>query len=102
MMPRRTYRRVSAEVREAAVAQVNQLVSNMRSESEACRAVADQIGVHENSVRNWVRAAGSNALDRLDNAALRRRVVELERKLAAAGELNRSLADTLNENQRFA
>ena len=56
-MPHRSYRRVSPQVRKAAVEQVVALTDKLRSESEACRVVAEQIGVHTNSVRNWVRAA---------------------------------------------
>lgn len=99
-MPHRSYRRVSPEVRDAAVDQVRSLTETLHSESEACRTVADQIGVHPNSVRNWVRAAAPS-LERLDAPALRRRVAVLERQLEAAAEMNRTLADTLNESQRL-
>ncbi len=95
-MPQRGYRRVSAEVREAAVEQVLALTDKMRSESEACRTVADQLGVHTNSVRNWVRAAGDTSLESMSATALRREVAALREQLAAAAEMNRTLADTLN------
>ncbi|MGW6332042.1 transposase [Nocardia rhamnosiphila] len=100
MMPHRSYRRVSPEVRAAAVEQVLALTSKLRSESEACRLVAEQIGVHTNSVRNWVRAAEGPSLERMDAAALRRKVAALQQQLAAAAEVNRALADTLNESRR--
>ncbi|GGK39755.1 transposase [Nocardia camponoti] len=100
MMPHRSYRRVSPEVRSAAVKQVHALTEKLRSESEACRAVAEQIGVHANSVRNWVRAAQDPSVDRLDATALRRKVVALQQQLAAATEMNRVLADSLNETRR--
>ncbi|GGN69333.1 MULTISPECIES: transposase [Nocardia] len=100
MMPHRSYRRVSPEVRNAAVEQVVALTDKLRSESEACRVVAEQIGVHANSVRNWVRAAEGPSLDRMDATALRRKVVLLQQQLAAAAEMNRTLADTLNETRR--
>ncbi|GAA5054144.1 transposase [Nocardia callitridis] len=100
MMPHRSYRRVSPEVRDAAVAQVVALTGRLRSESEACRIVADQIGVHTNSVRNWVRAAEGPGLERMDASALRRKVAALQQQLAAAAEVNRALADTLNESRR--
>lgn len=100
MMPHRSYRRVSPEVRAAAVKQVVALTGKLRSESEACRVVAEQIGVHTNSVRNWVRAAEGPGLDRMDAAALRRKVTLLQQQLAAAAEVNRALADTLNESRR--
>ncbi|MET8799074.1 transposase [Nocardia sp. NPDC004568] len=100
MMPHRSYRRVSPEVRAAAVEQVLALTSKLRSESEACRLVAEQIGVHTNSVRNWVRAAEGPSLERMDAAALRRKVAALQQQLAAAAEVNRALADTLNETRR--
>jgi transposase len=100
MMPHRSYRRVSPEVRNAAVEQVIALTGKLRSESEACRVVAEQIGVHTNSVRNWVRAAEGPSLERLDATALRRKVALLQQQLAAAAEMNRTLADTLNESRR--
>ncbi|MEU4838347.1 transposase [Nocardia testacea] len=100
MMPHRSYRRVSPEVRAAAVEQVLALTGKLRSESEACRLVAEQIGVHTNSVRNWVRAAEGPSLERMDAAALRRKVAALQQQLAAAAEVNRALADTLNESRR--
>lgn len=100
MMPHRSYRRVSPEVRAAAVEQVLALTGKLRSESEACRVVAEQIGVHTNSVRNWVRAAEGPSLERMDAAALRRKVALLQQQLAAATEVNRALADTLNETRR--
>ncbi|WP_431972147.1 transposase [Nocardia sp. bgisy134] len=100
MMPHRAYRRVSPEVRKAAVEQVVALTGRLRSESEACRVVAEQIGVHTNSVRNWVRAAEGSGLERMDAIALRRKVALLQQQLAAAAEMNRTLADTLNEARR--
>ncbi|ONM50296.1 transposase [Nocardia donostiensis] len=100
MMPHRSYRKVSPEVRDAAVAQVTALTGKLRSESEACRVVAEQIGVHTNSVRNWVRAAEGPSLERMDAGALRRKVQLLQQQLAAAAEMNRVLADTLNETRR--
>ncbi|MBH0774950.1 transposase [Nocardia bovistercoris] len=100
MMPQRSYRRVSPEVRKAAVEQVIALTESLSSESEACRVVADQIGVHTNSVRNWVRAAQGSSPERMDATALRREVALLQQQLAAAAEMNRALADTLNESRR--
>ncbi|GGK94117.1 transposase [Nocardia jinanensis] len=100
MMPHRSYRRVSPEVRAAAVEQVLALTGKLRSESEACRLVAEQIGVHTNSVRNWVRAAEGPSLERMDAGALRRKVALLQQQLAAAAQVNRALADTLNETRR--
>ncbi|RDI67479.1 transposase [Nocardia pseudobrasiliensis] len=100
MMPHRSYRRVSPEVRRAAVEQVMALTGKLRSESEACRVVAEQIGVHTNSVRNWVRAAEGPSLERMDAGALRRKVALLQQQLAAAAEMNRTLVETLNEAKR--
>ncbi|KZM74180.1 transposase [Nocardia terpenica] len=100
MMPHRSYRRVSPEVRRAAVEQVMALTGKLRSESEACRVVAEQIGVHTNSVRNWVRAAEGPSLERMDAVALRRKVAVLQQQLAAAAEMNRTLVETLNETKR--
>ncbi|MGK8467066.1 transposase [Nocardia cyriacigeorgica] len=91
---------MSPEVRDAAVEQVIALTGKLRSESEACRVVAEQIGVHTNSVRNWVRAAEGPSLERMDAVALRRKVALLQQQLAAAAEMNRALADTLNEARR--
>nr|WP_272945134.1 transposase [Nocardia nova] len=99
-MPHRSYRRVSPQVREAAVEQVIALTDKLRSESEACRVVAEQIGVHTNSVRNWVRAAEGPSLERMDAVALRRKVALLQQQLAAAAEMNRTLVETLNETRR--
>ncbi|WP_245649617.1 transposase [Nocardia shimofusensis] len=99
-MPHRSYRRVSPEVRQAAVEQVVALTGTLRSESEACRTVAEQIGVHPNSVRNWVRAAQGPSVERMDVIALRRRVALLQQQLAAAAEMNRTLARTLDEARR--
>ena len=99
-MPHRSYRRVSPQVRQAAVEQVVALTDKLRSESEACRVVAEQIGVHTNSVRNWVRAAEGASLERMDAVALRRRVAVLQQQLAAAAEMNRTLVETLNETRR--
>ncbi|WP_245717344.1 transposase [Nocardia jejuensis] len=82
------------------MSQVISLAAKMRSESEACRVVADQIGVHTNSVRNWVRAAESPGLERMDAEALRRKVALLQQQLAAAAEMNRTLVETLNEAKR--
>ncbi len=104
MMPHRSYRRVSPQVRQAAVQQVIALTGKLRSESEACRVVAEQIGVHTNSVRNWVRAAegpGLDRMDRMDAGALRRKVALLQQQLAAAAEMNRTLVETLNDNKRL-
>ncbi|MBF6354406.1 transposase [Nocardia higoensis] len=100
MMPHRSYRKVSPEVRKAAVEQVVALTGTLRSETEACRAVAEQIGVHPNSVRNWVRAAQGPSVERMDVLALRRRVALLQQQLAAAAEMNRTLARTLDEARR--
>ncbi|MBF4996777.1 transposase [Nocardia sp. 852002-20019_SCH5090214] len=100
MMPHRSYRRVSPQVRKAAVEQVVALTDKLRSESEACRVVAEQIGVHTNSVRNWVRAAEGPSLERMDAVALRRKVALLQQQLAAAAEMNRTLVETLNETRR--
>lgn len=99
-MPHRSYRRVSPQVRQAAVEQVIALTDKLRSESEACRVVAEQIGVHTNSVRNWVRAAEGPSLERMDAVALRRKVALLQQQLAAAAEMNRTLVETLNETRR--
>ncbi|WP_228803795.1 transposase [Nocardia higoensis] len=99
-MPHRSYRKVSPEVRKAAVEQVVALTGTLRSETEACRAVAEQIGVHPNSVRNWVRAAQGPSVERMDVLALRRRVALLQQQLAAAAEMNRTLARTLDEARR--
>lgn len=99
MMPHRSYRRVSPEVRGAAVTQVRVLTEALTSESEACRAVAEQIGVHPNSVRNWVRAGAGPCAERMDAPALRRRVAVLERQLEAATAMNRTLAETLNDRR---
>ncbi len=99
-MPHRSYRRVSPRVREAAVQQVIALTDKLRSESEACRVVAEQIGVHTNSVRNWVRAAEGPSLERMDAVALRRKVALLQQQLAAAAEMNRTLVESLNETRR--
>lgn len=99
-MPHRSYRRVSPQVRQAAVEQVVALTDKLRSESEACRVVAEQIGVHTNSVRNWVRAAEESSLERMDAVALRRKVAVLQQQLAAAAEMNRTLVETLNETRR--
>ncbi|WP_459958038.1 transposase [Nocardia sp. IFM 10818] len=76
------------------------MTAKMRSESEACRVVAEQIGVHTNSVRNWVRAAESPGLERMDAIALRRKVALLQQQLAAAAEMNRTLVETLSESKR--
>ncbi|WP_232236229.1 transposase [Nocardia sp. BMG51109] len=92
---------MSPEVRQAAVEQVTALTGRLRSESEACRVVAEQIGVHTNSVRNWVRAAEGPGLDRMDATALRRKVALLQQQLAAAAEMNRTLVETLNETKRI-
>lgn len=102
MIPHRSYRTVSPDVRQAAVRQVLALTGQLHSESEACRMVADQIGVHANSVRNWVRAAAQASVEELDAVALRRKVAVLQQQLAAAAEMNRALADTLNETQHRA
>ncbi|WP_232111024.1 transposase [Nocardia wallacei] len=91
---------MSPEVRRAAVEQVNALIGKLRSESEACRVVAEQIGVHTNSVRNWVRAAEGPGLERMDASALRRKVALLQQQLAAAAEMNRTLVETLNDARR--
>jgi transposase len=91
---------VSPQVRKAAVEQVVALTDKLRSESEACRVVAEQIGVHTNSVRNWVRAAEGPSLERMDAVALRRKVALLQQQLAAAAEMNRTLVETLNETRR--
>lgn len=99
-MPHRSYRRVSPQVRQAAVKQVVALTDTLRSESEACRVVAEQIGVHTNSVRNWVRADDGPSLERMDAVALRRKVALLQQQLAAAAEMNRTLVETLNETRR--
>lgn len=101
MMPHRSYRKVSPEVRKAAVEQVVALTGTLRSETEACRTVAEQIGVHPNSVRNWVRAATQGpSVERMGVVALRRRVALLQQQLAAAAEMNRMLAQTLDEARR--
>ncbi|HLS79528.1 MAG TPA: transposase [Nocardia sp.] len=99
-MPHRSYRKVSPEVRNAAVEQVVALTDSLRSETEACRTVAEQIGVHPNSVRNWVRAAQGPSVERMDVVALRRRVAVLQQQLAAVTEMNRTLARTLDEARR--
>ncbi|WP_245553203.1 transposase [Nocardia veterana] len=91
---------MSPQVRQAAVEQVIALTDKLRSESEACRVVAEQIGVHTNSVRNWVRAAEGPSLERMDAVALRRKVALLQQQLAAAAEMNRTLVETLNETRR--
>lgn len=63
MTAARNYRKVSVEIRAAAVKHVHTLVDEGCSETEACRALSAQIGVHGNSVRNWAAphrgAAGS-------------------------------------------
>jgi len=99
-MPHRSYRKVSPEVRKAAVEQVVALTGTLRSETEACRVVAEQIGVHPNSVRNWVRAVHGSGVERMDVIALRRKVALLQQQLAAAAEMNRTLARTLDETRR--
>jgi len=47
-----------------------------------------------------VRAAEGPSLERLDALELRRKVALLQQQLAAAAEMNRTLADTLNESRR--
>ncbi|MEV6066367.1 transposase [Nocardia sp. NPDC052001] len=91
---------MSPEVRQAAVEQVIALTGKLRSESEACRVVAEQIGVHTNSVRNWVRAAETPGLEQMDATNLRRKVALLQQQLAAAAEMNRTLVETLYDAKR--
>lgn len=92
MTAARNYRKVSVEIRAAAVKHVHTLVDEGVSETEACRAVSAQIGVHWNSVRNWLRDEDGRATGATPTP-LRRQIAELRVQRAAAGQLNRELAD---------
>ncbi|WP_330185943.1 transposase (plasmid) [Nocardia sp. NBC_01503] len=96
MTSQRRYRVVNAEVRKDAVGRVLKLCSGGMSRSKAARAVADDIGVHPNSVMNWVTDAagpvtGSAAAD------LHRQIAELQQQLTDSRSYNRTLVERLHE-----
>lgn len=97
MTSERRYRVVNADVRKDAVDRVMKLCDNGLSRSAAARAVADDIGVHANSVMNWVNAtagpvSGRTAVD------LRRRIAQLQQELADSRDYNRILVDRLHDS----
>ncbi|MFC9999612.1 transposase [Nocardia sp. NPDC127526] len=96
MTSERRYRVVNAEVRKDAVDRVLALCSGGMSRSKAARAVADDIGVHANSVMNWVTAAAGPAT--VTNAAdLHRKIAELQQQLTDSRTYNRTLVERLHD-----
>ncbi|MCF3940649.1 transposase [Gordonia tangerina] len=79
-------------VKELAVGAADQLIDGGISRSQAFGTVADNIGVHAHTVRNWWRAAHPElTLSGEDRMAL----AELHTKLAVLTELNAQLTTRL-------
>lgn len=85
------YRTITPEVRAVAVEQVNELVGNGHALTAACDVVAKHVGVHRNSVRNWVRAADEQAAADGTAIQLRRKIAALQAELDVARGIDRSL-----------
>ncbi|MFF2088601.1 hypothetical protein ACFVVM_32860 [Nocardia sp. NPDC058176] len=98
MISERRYGAVSDEMRERAVGHVRKLRTDSpaMSRTEACRIAAQEVGVHFNSVRNWLAEADSKlpAANVSDLQAQLQRTVEA---LELSRELNRELAARLDE-----
>ena len=82
-----SYRTITDETRALAVANLTKLLPHSSSVAEAVRLVADQFGVSENSVRNWMRRAGVDPREHLTD----RRLADAHATIAALTEMNREL-----------
>lgn len=92
MSTSRAYGPITPELRAAAVEAVAALLTGARSTTEAVRVVADNVGVHANSVRAWAIAAGV-----LDDPQRRASVREQADRLAALTRLNQQLAGIVRD-----
>lgn len=84
----RRYGWISAEVRQTAVDLVRELLPVSGSVNAACQAVAKEMSVHPNTVRNWLDASAEPVV--AADAAGRQRLAELE-------AINRKLIEALKD-----
>ena len=82
-----SYRTITDETRALAVAHLKKLLPHSSSVAEAVRLVAEQFGVSDNSVRNWMRRAGFDPHEHLTD----RRLADANATIAALTEMNREL-----------
>ena len=86
MIAERKYKRLTPELRAAAVQTVAKVATEVSSRWRAIELVAETLEVHPNSLRNWVVAAGRDAAPVTTEEA-ERRAREHKVQLAAATEL---------------
>lgn len=89
----RVYGRITPEVRAAAVEAVARLLDGARSATEAVRLVAENVGVHPNSVRTWAIAGGV-----LDDPSRLSSVRAKDEQVAVLTQLNQRMAGLLRES----
>lgn len=97
----RPYRVVNAQVRRAAVDQVLEMLAGNpgMSRNTAAKEVAAEIGVHRNSVLNWLTEAEEETppAGEPTRAQLLAQNALLREKLDTSRKLNRTLSDRLHD-----
>ncbi|WP_280428682.1 transposase [Nocardia brasiliensis] len=97
----RPYRVVNSEIRRAAVEQMwAMLASNPgMSRNSAASSIAAEIGVHRNSILNWMTEAeeATPPAGDLTRAELLAQNALLLEQLATSRQINRTLSDRLHE-----
>ncbi|WP_194814560.1 hypothetical protein [Nocardia sp. XZ_19_385] len=96
----RRYRLVSEDVRAAAVARCRDMIAVGSSQTAACRIVAAGLGVHYNTVRNWVRDSPNPDAHNGVSPRLAAELAKARAELHAALGLNRELMTMLHDRER--
>jgi len=94
----RRYRLVPDEVRAAAVARCRELIAVGSSRTAACRVVAASLGVHYNTVSNWVRDSPDADVHAAAGPRLAAELAKARAELHAALGLNRELMALLHDH----
>ncbi|WP_331723005.1 hypothetical protein [Nocardia sp. NBC_00511] len=97
--PQRRYGPVDDRVRRRSVERVRMLAPRLMSRTAAAKVVAADIGRHFNTVLLWVAAEDGPPLSR-SVPRLEAVVEKLRRELVSSQELNKALAEALDDGAR--
>lgn len=100
-MSTRRYMLVPGEVRAAAVTRCRELIAVGSSQTAACRIVAASLGVHYNTVRNWVRDSPDPHGQAEVSPRLAAELARARAELDAVLGLNRELMTLLHDRERL-
>ncbi|WP_019925549.1 hypothetical protein [Nocardia sp. BMG111209] len=96
----RRYRLVPDEVRATSVARCRELMAVGFTQTAACRVVAANLGVHYNTVGNWVRDNTDPDAHAAAGPRLAAELAEARAQLHAALGLNRELMALVHDHGR--